>query len=64
LSLHCLCYDLEAIPAGLCNAENPPSSENIFCTISEEEWLISAALEENSAGIADDLVASIITLKY
>ncbi len=37
----------------LFKAENPPSSENDFRTISEEEWLIPTALEENSAEIAD-----------
>ncbi len=41
-----------AIPAGLRKAENPPSSENDCRTISEAEWSIPAALEENSAGIA------------
>jgi hypothetical protein len=41
-----------ATPAGLCKADNPPSSENDFRRIPEEEWPIPDALEENSAGIA------------
>ncbi len=50
---------LAAIPAGLCKAENPASSANNFRTIFEEEWPISASLEENSAGIADFLGSSL-----